>query len=169
MFKLINKIDTSAKDTQKNAIGLALISLAIIVSVSQEPNHYSNKLFDENQQLVSQDLDSPWFKVSTNEGLTFVVDEKQYNELKKDLSNLTEITKVNDRDEEGKALIDLTQVKAIVEQVHVQERDENGNLKVDDNGNPIYKPTKYAILRKDGQPFYIYEKECQRLIKLLTK
>lgn len=165
MFKQIKKIDTS----NGNVIGLALICLALVVSVSQEPNHYSNKLFDENQQLVSQDLDSPWFKVSTSEGLTFVVDENEYNELKKSLPNLTEITKVNDRDEEGKALINLECVKAIVEQVHIQERDEEGNLKVDENGNPIYKPTQYAILRSDGRTFFVYEKEYQRLVKLLTK
>ena len=158
MFKKINKVDTS----NKNALGIAIISLCAIMSVSQQPNHYSNKLFDEEGNLVSQDQDKPFFEISTNEGLSFVVNEDQYQDLKKDLTDFTEITKVNSRGEEGKALIKLESVKAIVEQPKVLDH-------VDEEGNQVYKPTQFAVIRRDSETFYVYEKEMERLAKLLNK
>ena len=158
MFKKINKVDTS----NKNALGIAIIRLCAIMSVSQQPNHYSNKLFDEEGNLVSQDQDKPFFEISTNEGLSFVVNEDQYEDLKKDLTDFTEITKVNEKDQEGKALIKLESVKAIVEQPKVLDH-------VDEEGKEVYKPTKFAVIRRDSKTFYVYEDEMERLAKLLNK
>lgn len=157
MFKKINKVDTS----NKNALGIAIISLCAIMSVSQQPNHYT-RLYDEEGNVVSETLDKPFFEISTNEGLSFVIKEDQYEDLKKDLTDFVEITKVNDRDEEGKALINLESVKAIVEQPKVLDH-------VDEEGKEVYKPTKFAILRRDSKTFYVYEDEMERLAKLLNK
>ena len=164
MFKQITKVDTS----NKNALGIAIISLCAIMSVSQQPKHFT-RLYDEDGNVVKETLDEPFFEILTNEGLSFVVKEGQYESLKKDLTDFTEITKVNHKGEEGKALINLESVKAIVEQPKVEEKDEDGNAKLDKDGKPIYKPTQFAILRRDSKTFYVYEDEMKRLAKLLNK
>ena len=165
MFKPITKVHVNNGTCEE---GKALIDLETINSVSQQPNHYSNKLFDENGKLVSQDLDEPHFEILTNEGLSFIVKRDQYDNLKKDLVEFIEINKVNSHDEEGVALVRPSGIKSIVEQIKVQEKDENDELKVDENGNPIYKPTQFAILRREGKTFFVYEKEYERLVKVLT-
>lgn len=157
MFKKINKVDTS----NKNALGIAIISLCAIMSISQQPNHFT-RLYDEDDNVVSETLDKPFFEILTNEGLSFVVKEDQYEELKKDLTDFVEITKVNERGEEGKALIKLDSIKAIVEQPKIIDH-------IDNDGKTIYKPTQFAILRRDSKTFFVYEDEMERIAKLLNK
>ena len=166
MFE-INKVDTS----NNNEKGVALINLDTITKVSQQPKHYSNQLYDGNGKLVSQDEDAPFFEIDTNEGLHFVVEETQYKVLKKELVKLgfTEIEKINRKDEKGVALVKLDNVKAIVEQRHVQDTNEDGTPKADTDGNPIYKPTQYALIRRDGDSVNVLETEYKRLVKELTK
>ena len=71
MFKQINKVNATTSE-----VGKALINLCAIIAISQQPNHFSNKLFNENGDLVSQDQDKPWFEIHTNEGLSFVIEEE---------------------------------------------------------------------------------------------
>lgn len=75
MFTLIKKINT------RNEEGVALIKTESIVAICQQPKHIT-RLFDENDNLVSETEDAPRYAVLTDTHQTYIVDETQFNELK---------------------------------------------------------------------------------------
>ena len=79
MFIEITKINT------RNEEGKALINTDTIVGMCQQPKHFT-RLYDENQELVSETEDTPRFAVLTNCGQTYVVTESEYERLKTELT-----------------------------------------------------------------------------------
>lgn len=75
MFIEIEKINT------RNEKGKALITLDSIVGICQQPKH-TTKLYNENEELVSETEDAPRFAVLTNTNQTYVVEENEYTRLK---------------------------------------------------------------------------------------
>lgn len=81
MFKEINKING------RNEEGIALIKVENIVAMVQQPKHIT-KLYDENENLVSETEDEPRYAVIVNDGTThqvYVVSQATYDELKAEL------------------------------------------------------------------------------------
>lgn len=75
MFIEINKINTR----QEN--GKALINTDTIVGICQQPKHFT-RLYNEDQELVSESEDTPRYAVLTNCGQTYVVEQAEYDRLK---------------------------------------------------------------------------------------
>ena len=75
MFVEINKINA------KNESGKALIKVESIVGICQQPKH-TTRLYDENDNLVSETEDAPRFAVLTDTHQTYIVEENEYNTLK---------------------------------------------------------------------------------------
>ena len=74
VFIEITKINT------RNEEGKALINTDNIVGMCQQPNHFT-RLYNEDQELVSETQDTPRFAVLTNCGQTYVVSESEYTRL----------------------------------------------------------------------------------------
>ena len=79
MFIEISKINT------RNEEGKALINTDNIVGMCQQPKHFT-RLYDENQELVSETEDTPRYAVLTNCGQTYVVSESEYERIKAELT-----------------------------------------------------------------------------------
>lgn len=79
MFIEINKINT------RNEKGVALIKLENIVGICSQPNHYT-RLYDENQELVSETQDENRYAVLTNCGQTYIIEKDEYERLKTELT-----------------------------------------------------------------------------------
>lgn len=79
MFIEIEKINTRQEK------GKALVNTDNIVGMCQQPKHFT-RLYDENQELVSETEDTPRYAVLTNCGQTYVVEESEYNRLKAELT-----------------------------------------------------------------------------------
>lgn len=75
MFVEIKKINT------RNEEGVALVNTDTIVGICQQPKHVT-RLYDEDDNLVSETEDEPRFAVLTNCGQTYVVSKDTYDELK---------------------------------------------------------------------------------------
>lgn len=81
MFKEITKINS------RNEEGLALIKVDNIVAMVQQPKHVT-RLYDENENLVSETEDEPRFAVIVSDGTThqsYMVSQATYDELKAEL------------------------------------------------------------------------------------
>lgn len=81
MFKEINKINS------RNEEGKALIKVDNIVAMVQQPKHIT-RLYDENENLVSETEDEPRYAVIVSDGTThqnYVVSQATYDELKAEL------------------------------------------------------------------------------------
>jgi len=81
MFKEITKINS------RNEEGKALIKVDNIVAMVQQPKHVT-RLFDENENLVSETEDEPRYAVIVSDGTThqnYVVSQATYDELKAEL------------------------------------------------------------------------------------
>jgi len=79
MFIEISKINT------RNEEGKALVDTDNIVGLCQQPKHFT-RLYDENQELVSETEDTPRYAVLTNSGQTYVVSESEYERIKAELT-----------------------------------------------------------------------------------
>ena len=79
MFIEIEKINTRQEK------GKALVNTDTIVGMCQQPKHFT-RLYNEDQELVSETEDTPRFAVLTNCGQTYVVEESEYNRLKAELT-----------------------------------------------------------------------------------
>ena len=79
MFIEIEKINTRQEK------GKALINTDSIVGICQQPKHFT-RLYNEDQELVSEEEDSPRFAVLTNCGQTYVVEQAEYDRLKAELT-----------------------------------------------------------------------------------
>lgn len=79
MFIEIEKINTRQEK------GKALVNTDNIVGMCQQPKHFT-RLYNEDQELVSETEDTPRFAVLTNCGQTYVVEESEYNRLKAELT-----------------------------------------------------------------------------------
>lgn len=75
MFVEIKKINTRGEE------GIALIKTEDVVAIVQQPKHVT-RLFDENDNLVSETEDAPRFAVLTNTNQTYIVSEDEYKSLK---------------------------------------------------------------------------------------
>lgn len=77
-----------------------------------------------------------------------------------------EITKINKRNEEGKALIKADTIVGLCQQPNHFTRlyDENGNLVSETQDTP-----RYAVLTNCGQTYVVSESEYARLVVILTK
>ena len=81
MFKEITKINS------RNEEGLALIKVDNIVAMVQQPKHVT-RLYDENENLVSETEDAPRFAVIVSDGTThqsYMISQATYDELKAEL------------------------------------------------------------------------------------
>lgn len=78
-FIEINKINS------RQETGKALINLDTIVGMCQQPKHFT-RLYNEDQELVSETEDTPRYAVLTNCGQTYVVDQAEYDRLKAELT-----------------------------------------------------------------------------------
>ena len=81
MFKEITKINS------RNEEGLALIKVDNIVAMVQQPKHVT-RLYDENENLVSETEDEPRYAVIVSDGTThqnYIVSQATYDELKAEL------------------------------------------------------------------------------------
>lgn len=81
MFKEITKINS------RNEEGKALIKVDNIVAMVQQPKHIT-RLFDENENLVSETEDEPRYAVIVSDGTThqnYIVSQATYDELKAEL------------------------------------------------------------------------------------
>ena len=79
MFIEITKINT------RNEEGKALINTDNIVGMCQQPKHFT-RLYNEEQELVSETEDTPRYAVLTNCGQTYVVEQAEYDRLKAELT-----------------------------------------------------------------------------------
>ena len=70
-----------AKINGKNENGKALIKVEDVIAIVQQRKH-TTKLFDENENLVSETEDAPRFAVLTSTNQTYIVEEDEYNKLK---------------------------------------------------------------------------------------
>ena len=75
MFVEIKKINTRQEE------GKAFINTDNIVGMTQQPKH-TTRLYNENQELVSETEDTPRYAVLTNCGQTYIVEESEYERLK---------------------------------------------------------------------------------------
>ena len=75
MFVEIKKINTRDEE------GVALIKVEDVIAIVQQPKHVT-RLFDENDNLVSETEDAPRFVVLTNTNQKYIVSEDTYKELK---------------------------------------------------------------------------------------
>ena len=75
MFVEIKKINTRDEE------GVALIKTEDVIAIVQQPKHVT-RLYDENDNLVSETEDAPRFVVLTNTNQKYVVSEDTYKELK---------------------------------------------------------------------------------------
>lgn len=78
MFKEIKKFNT------RNEEGVALINTDTITAMVQQPKHIT-RLYDENENLVSETEDEPRYAVITSTNQTYVVSQATYDELKAEL------------------------------------------------------------------------------------
>ena len=78
-FIEIEKINTRQEK------GKALVAIDTIVGMCQQPKHFT-RLYDENQELVSETEDTPRYAVLTNCGQTYVIEESEYERLKVELT-----------------------------------------------------------------------------------
>ena len=81
MFKEIDKINS------RNEEGKALIKVDNIVAMVQQPKHIT-RLYDENENLVSENEDEPRYAVIVSDGTTnqnYIVSQATYDELKAEL------------------------------------------------------------------------------------
>ena len=78
-FIEIEKINT------RNEKGKALVKTDTIVGMCQQPNHFT-RLYNEDQELVSETQDTPRYAVLTNCGQTYVVEETEYERIKAELT-----------------------------------------------------------------------------------
>ena len=79
MFIEIEKINTRQEK------GKALINTDNIVGMCQQPKHFT-RLYNEDQELVSETEDTPRYAVLTNCGQTYVVEQAEYDRLKVELT-----------------------------------------------------------------------------------
>lgn len=79
MFMEISKINT------RNEEGKALINLDNVVGMCQQPNHFT-RLYNEEQELVSETQDTPRYAILTNCGQTYIVSESEYERIKAELT-----------------------------------------------------------------------------------
>ena len=79
MFIEISKINA------RNEEGKALINLDNVVGMCQQPNHFT-RLYNENQELVSETQDTPRYAILTNCGQTYIVSESEYERIKAELT-----------------------------------------------------------------------------------
>lgn len=81
MFKEITKINS------RNEEGKALIKVDNIVAMVQQPKHIT-RLYDENENLVSETEDESRYAVIVSDGTThqnYIVSQATYDELKAEL------------------------------------------------------------------------------------
>ena len=78
-FIEIEKINTRQEK------GKALINTDTIVALCQQPKHFT-RLYNEDQELVSETEDTPRYAVLTNCGQTYVVEQAEYDRLKAELT-----------------------------------------------------------------------------------
>ena len=79
LFIEIEKINT------RNETGKALVKVDTIVGLCQQPKHFT-RLYNEDQELVSETEDTPRYAVLTNCGQTYVVSQAEYDRLKAELT-----------------------------------------------------------------------------------
>lgn len=79
MFVEIKKING------RNEEGVALIKLEDVNALVQQPKH-TTRLYDENENLVSETEDEPRYAVLTNTNQRYIVNQAQYDELKNALT-----------------------------------------------------------------------------------
>ena len=79
MFVEIKKING------RNEEGVALIRLEDVIAMVQQPKHIT-RLFDENENLVSETEDEPRYAVLTSTNQRYVVSQATYDELKNALT-----------------------------------------------------------------------------------
>ena len=77
MFKEIKKINS------RNEEGVALIKVEDITGMCQQPKHIT-RLFDENENLVSETEDEPRYVVFVG-NQNYIVSQATYDELKAEL------------------------------------------------------------------------------------
>lgn len=152
------------KFNQQNEEGKALINLDNVVAVSQQHKHFTRLINQETNELVSETEDSPRYAILTNVHQTHIVGQDTYDMLKTKLNDFTEITKINSKGEEGKALVNLNNVVSMVQQPKETEINE-------ETGEETEKPTKFALLTEDvnSKVFFVGETEYERLVKELSK
>lgn len=154
------------KFNDRNEKGKALINTDNIVSVSQQQKHFT-RLYNENQELVSETEDSPRFALLTNVHQTIIVSKETYEDLRDNyLKDFVEIDKVNSKRESGKALIKLENVVSMVQQPKEFEIDNETGLATDTELEPLF-----ALLTNDisQKVFKVNETEFERLTGILTK
>ena len=78
-FIEIEKINTRQEK------GKALVKVDTIVGMCQQPKHFT-RLYNEDQELVSETEDTPRYAVLTNCGQTYVVEETEYERIKAELT-----------------------------------------------------------------------------------
>lgn len=69
------------KINQRNEEGKALIDVDSITGLCQQPKHVT-RLYDENDNLVSETEDAPRFALFTNTNQVYIVSEGEYNTIK---------------------------------------------------------------------------------------
>lgn len=74
MFVEIKKINS------RNENGVALVKLEDITGACQQPKHIT-RLYDENENLVSETEDAPRFALFVG-SQTYIVDEDEYKRVK---------------------------------------------------------------------------------------
>ena len=71
----------SRKINKRQEKGKALIMVESIVAICEQPKHIT-RLFDEDNNLVSETEDAPRYAILTNCGQTYVVEETEYQRIK---------------------------------------------------------------------------------------
>ena len=74
MFVEITKINS------RNETGIALVKVEDITGACQQPKHIT-RLYDENENLVSETEDAPRFALFVG-SQTYIVDETEYKRVK---------------------------------------------------------------------------------------
>ena len=75
MFIEIEKING------RNEKGVALVKLDTIVGACSQPDHYT-RLYDENENLVSETKDENRYALFTNCGQVYIVEKGEYERVR---------------------------------------------------------------------------------------